>query len=155
VRPSQLSAAYASMYSHAPSDSVSHSPTHATDSLISLQQENARLQEEVMRLHRQLEWSFNALTETQKKLLAAESQLRAMYHKKQFKRSTSAQISPSAKISQSQMMKHSRSLDSIQHELVRLHLEQQMVTEMTEPVQLPMLNQKSPSLRAKTTKGHK
>jgi len=132
-------------------DSLCFSPT---DSLSSLRQENARLQEEVMRLHRQLEWSYNALTETQKNLLAAENQLRAIYHKdsKPQNRRISSQISPST---QSRIRKVSRSLDSIQHELVRLHLEQQTITEMTEPVQLPMLNQKSPSLRAKTTKSHK
>lgn len=143
-------------------DNFCYSPT---DSLVSslqqentrLQQENGKLQQEVIKLHQYLEYSFNKLTETQRDLLTAQSQLKPLQAypkdcKPQNRRMSSTQISPST---QGRIRKISRSLDSIHHELVRLHLEQETIAEMTEPVQLPMLNHKSPSLRAKTTKSQK
>jgi len=95
LRHSQLSASYTSMYRHASSYPVSHSPTDSHMISI-LKHENAWLRQKVVRLHRQLE--------------TTESILKAVYHEKQFKRSTCT----SAKISrQSQIMQRSRSLDSI------------------------------------------
>lgn len=134
--------------------------TTAESQIANLQQENERLQEEVARLHQQLEWSFNLLTEMQRNLLSTQSQLKAVYHRKQFDREpaktrrVSSQVTPS---SENRIRKVSRSLDSIQHELIRLQLEQ-TITEISEPAtpQLPaMLNHKSPKLRAKTTRSHK
>ena len=130
-----------------------------------LQEENTRLQQEVGRLHKMLECSFNLLTETQKNLVTANSQLKALYRKTQFgydpvqSRRTSLHISPST---QGRIRKVSRSVDSIQHELMQLQLERQdELSEITDPVDhhdllpMAMLNQKSPRLQAKTAKRHK
>ena len=146
---------------------VAANPTHppADPFTNSLQEENIRLQQEVGRLHKMLEWSFNLLTETQKNLVTANSQLKALYRTRLFEyepvksRRASLHITPST---QGRVRKVSRSVDSIQHELMQLQfLERQEFPEMTEPAahrdQLPttMLNQKSPRLQAKTAKGHK
>ena len=146
---------------------ATNSPRPSTDSLTTLQEENARLQQEVGRLHKMLEWSFNLNTQTQKNLVIAKSQLETLYHTRQFdydpvqSRRASLHISP---FSEGRIRKVSRSVDSIQHELMRLQLEQQAfleMTEVTEPAarhnRLPtaMLNQKSPRLHAKSAKGHK
>lgn len=126
----------------------------AADPLTNLQEENIRLQQEVGRLHKILEWSFNLLTETQKNLVTANSQLKALYHTRQYGRSKSTtKISPATQATLQGKIRTSRSLDSISHELMQLQLEEQATTEMSVSTQLPMT--KSPRLHSKTTKGHK
>ena len=104
-------------------------PHPSANSLTTLQEENAWLQQEVERLHKMLEWSFNLNAETQRNLVIAKSQLSALYHTKQFGRSKSTKISPSTQTTQSKI-RTSRSLDSIPHELMKLQLEEQATTEM-------------------------
>ena len=136
--------------------------TSSADSLITyLQQENVRLHQEVARLNQQLEWSNRSLAETEKKLENAQSQPKFSYQFDQCPVQTKsrrtlshAQILPS---SEGTIRNVSRSLDSIHHELMRLELEHQTVTEMMEPVHAELSSQKSSWLHAKskTTKGHK
>ena len=145
-----------------PAANPPHPPATVPHANTAVQEENARLQQEVGRLHKMLEWSFNLLTETQKNLISTKSQLKVLYHR-HFdhdpvqSRRISLHISPS---SEGRIRKVSRSVDSIQHELMQLQLEQEAFPEMTEPAPLSrlptaMLNQKSPRLHAKTAKGHK
>ena len=114
---------------------VANPPHPSADSLTTLQEENARLRQEVERLHKMLVWSFNLNTENQRNLVIAKSQLSALYHTKQFGRSKSTKISPSIQTTQSKI-RTSQSLDSIPHELMRLQLEEQTNTEMSLSTQL-------------------
>ena len=137
------------------------SPAHADPTLTNLQEENAKLQQEVGRLHKMIGWSFSLLTETQKNLVTAQNQIRTLYHRIEFDRTpvhsrriSSQTIAPS---SEGRIRKVSRSLDSIQHELMLLEMDQQIFSDVSEPLHsrlsMGILNQKSPRLHAKTAKG--
>ena len=139
-----------STFRHASLDSPGSS---SADALITyLQQENVRLHREVAKL----EWSNRLLTEAQSQLKLSCHFDQSPVQTKSRRMSSHAQIMPS---SENRIRKVSRSLDSIQRQLMELELEHQKIAEMMEPghAELPkvMLNQKSSRLHAKTTKGHK
>ena len=148
-----------SSFTHASTDSPGSS---STDSFITyFQQENVRLQKENVRLHQEVAKLNQQLTEAKQKLENAQSRPKLSYQFGQSpiqirsrRVSSHAQILPS---SESRIRKVSRSLDSIQHELIRLELEHQTIAEMMEPVHAELPNQKSSWLhvKTKTTKGHK
>ena len=129
----------------------------SADALITyLQQENVRLHREVAKLNQQLEWSNRLLTEAQSQLKLSCHFDQSPVQNRSRRMSSHARIMPS---SENRIRKVSRSLDSIQHQLMELELEHQKIAEVMEPghAELPkaMLNQKSSRLHAKTTKGHK
>ena len=129
--------------------------THpSADPLTNLQEENIRLQQEVGRLHKMLEWSFNLLTETHKNLVTVNNQLKALYRTRQYGRSKSTKISPSTQTTLQSKIRTSRSLGSIPHELMRLQLEEQATTEMSLSTQLPMTKSPMGKLHSRTTKEH-
>ena len=141
-------------YGYVSSDNPGHLSADSL-AILQLQQQNARLHEEITRLSQQL-------VETQRNLETTPTQLN--YTVCQFgqspvpsrRMSSQSQIVPS---SESRIRKISRSLDSIQHELIQIQLGHPTIAETIEPVhtQLPkaMLNQKSPRLHARATKSHK
>ena len=145
---------------HAPTDNPGSS---SADSLTTyLQQENVRLHQEVARLNQQLEWSNRLLKETEKKLENAKSRPKFSYQFGQSPVQTrNRRASSHARIltsSDSRIRKVSRSLDSIQHELMRLELEHQTIADMMEPVhaELPKVQfHQRLHAKTKTTKGHK
>ena len=139
-----------STFRHASHDSPGSS---SADALITyLQQENVRLHQEVAKL----EWSNRLLTEAHSQLKLSCNFDQSPVQTRSRRMSSHARIMPS---SENRIRKVSRSLDSIQHQLMELELEHQKIAEMMEPghAELPkaMLNQKSSRLHAKTTKGHK
>ena len=150
-----------SSYGYVSSDNPGHLSADSQHSLaiLQLQQQNARLHQEVSRLSQQLELTNNTLTDTQRNLETTQTQLNTICQFGQSpvpsrRMSSQSQIAPS---SQSRIRKLSRSLDSIQHELMQIQLEHPTIAEMTEPVhaQRPKMNQNSPKLHARTTKSHK
>ena len=141
-----------------PQPYMSDTPAHA--SVDSMQVENTRLHQEVERLHKTLDWSFSLLSETQKKLIIAQSQLKvALYNQSRtlydYDPIHSGKVSSHISLSsESRIRNISRSADSIQHELKLLQLQEENFKESNVHGRssTTTFSQKSPQLPAKTAK---